>query len=54
MFAAAEKAEDKKLAEEEAQTNADAFDASLGLFGCAFWGLEKKSNSGACQPKTAK
>jgi hypothetical protein len=50
-FTAEEKAKEKARLEEEAQRNADEFDASLGIFGCAFWGLEKKPNSGACQPK---
>lgn len=30
--------------------SAQAFDASMGLFGCSFWGLKKKENSGACEP----
>jgi hypothetical protein len=53
-IAAEEKAKEAARLEEESQRNADAFDASLGFFGCAFWGLEKKPNSGACQAKTVK
>lgn len=51
---AQEVAAEKKRLEDEAQANAEAFDASLGFFGCSFWGLEKKPNSGACQPKSVK
>mmetsp|Transcript_29447 Transcript_29447/g.68820 ORF Transcript_29447/g.68820 Transcript_29447/m.68820 type:complete len:139 (-) Transcript_29447:252-668(-) len=46
-----EKGAEKKREKEQLEDSARAYDASLGLLGCEFWGLKKKENSGACEPK---